>query len=79
MAKDIRNRIFKSRNQFENKHHKQPAKMFLTLKDESDLLKVLPKISEGLAERAFTEGLRSAIPKILGCQVVYGADKFRLS
>ncbi len=79
MAKDIRNRIFKSRNQFENKHHKQPAKLFLTLDDESDLMMVLPKISEGLAERAFTEGVRTAVPKILGCQVVYGADKFKLS
>ena len=79
MAKDIRNRIIKSSNQFEVKNHKHPTKLHLTLDDEGDLLRVLPEISESLAERAFTKGVRAAVPKILGCQVVYGAEEFKVS
>ena len=77
MSADIRKRIIQAWNQFEDEHDKQPSKLHLTVRDEWDVLKILPKVSEELAQKALIEGVRKAVPKIFGIPVVYRAKKFR--
>jgi hypothetical protein len=78
MQTDIRDKIIKAWNQFENKHRNtQPTKLYLTIEDEREVLKLLPEISESLAQDAFKKGVRIAVPKIFGFEVVYRAKKFR--
>ena len=78
MSADIRGRIIRAWNQFENKHNKQPTKLHLTIDDEWEVFAILPKISESLAQKAFIEGVRVAVPKIFGFSVIYRAKEFRL-
>ena len=74
-TKDLHPKIVKHLKRFQTKHCKLPQKIYLTLDDESDVWEML---SGNLKEKAFLEGIRKTVPKILGFQVVYGADKFKL-
>ncbi len=76
MKDDIRDKIVKAWKQFGDEHHKQPTRLRLTVDDEYAVLLILAEISESLAQRAFTEGVRIAVQKIFGFEVAYGADKF---
>jgi hypothetical protein len=76
--KDFVTKTIKIWNEFEDEHHQDPKKLFLTLKEEVELLGALPSISPQLAEQAFVKGVRRVLPKIFGFEVVYRADRFHV-
>jgi hypothetical protein len=77
-SKNLHQRIIKHWKRFQNKHGNPPQKIYLTLDDEYDVLEMLFSFDEKLGGKAFKEGIRTTVPKILGLQVVYDADKFKL-
>jgi hypothetical protein len=77
-TKDLHQKIVKHLKRFQDKHGKPPQKIYLTLDDESDVWEMLSGVDGNLKGKAFVEGIRKTVPKILGLQVVYDADKFKL-
>lgn len=76
MASDLRQRILSLRKAYEQSHGTSPLFLHVGVDEETELYDSLPAISPRLAERAFKDGVRAALPKILGMTVVYGAPKF---
>jgi hypothetical protein len=76
MAENFVDKTIEAWKQFVIKKCEQPTKLHLTKADEIDLIAVFTKNSGGLSQTINQKGIRIAIPKILGCDVIYDDDRF---
>ena len=78
MPTDIKNRLVTEVQNYIRANHRMPTKIHLTLEEETELYMLTPEQIGSLSAKIAEHGTRSAMKRILGMEIFWDAEHFRI-